>query len=677
LTFSATNIDKLCIDTVRCLAMDAVQKANSGHPGTPMAQAPAAYVLWTRFLKHHPANPAWPDRDRFVLSCGHVSMLLYSLLHLSGYDLSLEDLKQFRQWGSRTPGHPEYGHTPGVETTTGPLGQGVGNAVGMAIAERWLADRFNRPGFPVVDHRTFAFAGDGDVMEGVGMEAASLAGHLGLEKLVLLYDDNRITIEGGTGLSFSEDVGRRFDAQGWRVLRVADGEDLAALAKAYQEACRPCGKPTLIVCRTIIGFPAPTKQNTHHAHGAPLGEAEIRATKEVLGWDPDGHFVVPAEALAQWRACEPRGAEAEAAWNRMYEGYRAAHPELAAEFEAALEGELAPGWDSQLPTFNPGEQAATREAGGKALNALAAALPNLVGGSADLGPSTSTEIKGGGDFLPGRCGRNFHWGVREHAMGAVLNGMSLHGGLRVFGATFFIFSDYMRPSVRLAALMRQPVKYVWTHDSIGVGEDGPTHQPVEQLMSLRMVPNLTVLRPADANETVEAWRLAMKQAAGPSALVLTRQKLPVLDPARTRGAARGAYILEEAGAAPKLILIATGSEVHLALAARTELEVQGIPTRVVSMPCWEVFRAQPAAYREEVLPAAVRARVSIEAGVTFGWERWVGEAGASIGLDHFGASAPAEVLFKEFGFTVENVVATAKRLLQPLVRPGPGDKLER
>jgi len=659
------SIDKLSIDTVRCLAMDAVQKANSGHPGTPMAQAPAAYVLWTKFLKHHPANPLWADRDRFVLSCGHVSMLLYSLLYLTGYDLSLDEIKQFRQWGSRTPGHPEYGHTPGVETTTGPLGQGIGNAVGMAIAERWLAARFNRPGFPVVDHRTFVFAGDGDIMEGVAQEAASLAGHLALEKLVLLYDSNRITIEGSTELAFTEDVCGRFAAYGWRVLRVEDGEDLAELERVYEEACRPCGKPTFIHCRTIIGFPAPTKQGTAGAHGAPLGEPEVRATKEILGWDPDGHFVVPAEALAHWRQCETRGAAQEAAWNQLFAGYRAAQPALAAEFEAALKGELPADFDSTLPRFEPGGKFATREAGGKALNALAAKVPNLLGGSADLSPSTDTVLKEAGEFEARSCGRNFHWGIREHAMGAALNGMSVHGGLQAYGATFFIFSDYMRPSVRLAALMRLPVKYVWTHDSIGVGEDGPTHQPVEQLMSLRMVPNFTVIRPADANETVEAWRMAMCHKTGPVGLALTRQKLPVLDPEKAKGAARGAYVLEEAGAGiPKLILIGTGSEVHLALAARAALEAEGIPTRVVSMPCWEVFKAQPAGYREEVLPAAVKARVSIEAGVTFGWERWVGDGGASVGLDHFGASAPAETLFEQFGFTVANVVATAKGILK-------------
>jgi transketolase len=663
LTFAATNIDKLCIDTVRCLAMDAVQKAASGHPGTPMAQAPAAYVLWNRHLKHNAGSPLWADRDRFVLSCGHVSMLLYSLLYLSGYGLELDDIKAFRQWGSRTPGHPEHGHTVGVETTTGPLGQGVGNAVGMAIAECWLADRFNRPGFKVVDHHTYAFAGDGDLMEGVAMEAVSLAGHLALEKLVLLYDNNRITIEGGTDLAFTEDVARRFEAQGWRVLKVEDGEDLGALDSAFAEARKPCGKPTLIDCRTIIGFPAPTKQNTHNAHGAPLGEPEIRATKEILGWDPDGHFVVPGEALNQWREGGRRGAKAEAEWKKLFHAYQTAHPDLAAEFEGFLQGELAAGWQEVLPVFEPGQNQATRETSGKALNALAAKLPNLVGGSADLAPSNNTNLKDGGDFGPKASGRNFHWGIREHAMGSILNGMSLHGGLRVFGATFLIFSDYMRPSVRLAALMGLPVTYVWTHDSIGVGEDGPTHQPVEQVMTLRMIPNMTMIRPADANETVEAWRTAMSATSGPVGLALTRQKLPVLDPAKARGAAQGAYVLEEASGAPRLILMATGSEVHLALEARKLLEGEGISTRVVSMPSWELFDRQDAAYRESVLPAAVTARVSVEAGITTGWQKYVGIRGASVGLDHFGASAPAELLFEAFGFTAANVVKVAKDVL--------------
>jgi len=663
LTFAATNIDKLCIDTIRCLSMDGVQKANSGHPGTAMAQAPAAYVLWTKYLKHSPADPRWADRDRFVLSCGHVSMLMYSLLHLAGYGLPLDEIKNFRQWGSLTPGHPEFGHTAGVETTTGPLGQGIGNAVGMAIAERWLADRFNRPGFKVVDHHTYVFAGDGDVMEGIAQEAASIAGHLALEKLVLLYDNNNITIEGNTELAFTEDVGKRFEAYGWRVIHVADGENLESLSKAFAEARKPCGKPTLIDCKTIIGFPAPTKQNTHHAHGAPLGEAEIRATKEILGWDPDGHFVVPAEAQDHWRECVTRGTAAQDAWKELFAGYRAAHPELAAEYEAFLSGEPAAQWQNALPVFQPGQDQATREASGKALNALATVMPNLIGGSADLAPSNNTNLKDGGDFGRTTSGRNFHWGIREHAMGAALNGMALHGGLRVFGATFLIFSDYMRPSVRLAALMGLPVSYVWTHDSIGVGEDGPTHQPVEQVMTLRMIPNMTLFRPADANETVEAWRAAMLTTTGPVGLALTRQKLPVLDASKAKGAAKGAYVLEEASAAPKLILMASGSEVHLAVKARAVLEGEGVPTRVVSMPSWEVFGKQSAAYREEVLPAAVTARVSIEAGITFGWEKWVGTRGASVGLDRFGASAPAELLFEKFGFTVENVVKTAREVL--------------
>lgn len=661
MTFAATNLDTLCIDTIRCLSMDAVQKANSGHPGTPMAQAPAAYVLWTQVLKHNPANPQWPDRDRFVLSCGHASMLIYSLLHLAGYGLEIEDLKTFRQWGSRTPGHPEFGHTAGVETTTGPLGQGIGNAVGMAIAERWLANRFNRPGHGIVDHRTFAFAGDGCLMEGVAYEAASLAGHLGLEKLVVLWDNNRITIEGETDLAWSEDVPARFEAMGWRVLKVEDGEDLASLHRVFQEACVPCGKPTLIDCRTIIGWPAPTKKNTHHAHGAPLGDAEIRATKEILGWDPEGQFVVPAEALAHWRKCQEKGAHQEAAWRTRFEAYRAAFPAEAAEFEALMKGELPEGWDADLPLYGPADKAATREASGKALNALAGRIPNLLGGSADLAPSNNTELKGQGTFSRTENGRNFHFGIREHAMGAVLNGMSLHGGLRPYGATFLIFSDYMRPSVRLAALMKQPVVYVWTHDSIGVGEDGPTHQPIEQVMSLRLIPGMTLFRPADANETVAAWKAAMRSADGPVGLALTRQKLPVLDAAKAAQAERGGYILEEASSgAPKVLLMGSGSEVHVALEARTRLEAEGIPTRVVSLPSWERFEAQPAEYRETVIPTSVPVRISVEAGVTTGWQRY---ATACVGLDHFGASAPAETLYERFGLTAEAVAAQVKRLL--------------
>jgi transketolase len=667
MTPAVSPLDKLCIDTVRCLAMDAIQKANSGHPGAPMAQAPAAFVLWTKFLKHSPASPGWPDRDRFVLSCGHASTLIYSLLHLSGYDLPLEELRNFRQWGSRTAGHPEFGHCPGVETTTGPLGQGFGNAVGMAIAERWLADRFNRPGHAVVDHRTFAFAGDGDLMEGVAHEAASIAGHLGLEKLVVLYDSNDITIEGGTDLAFTEDVPGRFEALGWRVLRVNDGEDVAELERVFREACAACGKPTLIECKTIIGFPAPTKQGSHDAHGSPLGEAEIRATKEILGWNPDLHFQVPAAALEEWRKCLARGAGRESAWRTAFAAYRAAFPDLAAEFEAGARGELTPGWEAALPAFTPADpKMATREASGKALNALAAVLPNLLGGSADLAPSNNTNLKGGGDFSANGSGRNFHWGIREHGMGACLNGLALHGGLRPFGATFLIFSDYLRPSIRLASLMKLPVVYVFTHDSIGVGEDGPTHQPVEQTMSLRLIPGLRVLRPADATETVEAWRMALRREDGPTALALTRQKLPVLDRARLHpasGVAKGGYALTGGAGTPQVLLVASGSEVHLALAAGERLGQEGIAARVVSMPSLELFLEQPRAYRDEVLPPSVTARVVVEAGVSLGWERIAGDRGTIIGLDRFGASAPAEILFEKFGFTVDNVVQAAKVLL--------------
>lgn len=663
MTFSATNIDKLCVDSIRCLTMDAVQKANSGHPGAPMAQAPAAYVLWTQFLKHNPTNSLWADRDRFVLSCGHASMLIYSLLHLSGYGLELEDIKNFRQWGSKTPGHPEFGHTVGVETTTGPLGQGIANAVGMAIAERWMGDRFNRPGHKVVDHRTFAFVGDGCLMEGISYEAASLAGHLGLEKLVVLYDSNTITIEGHTDLTFGEDIKGRFEAMGWRYLKVEDGEDLTALHRAYKKAQEPCGKPTLIECRTIIGWPAPTKQNSHHAHGAPLGEDEIKATKQILGLDPEAKFFVPAEALAHWRLCQERGQKAEGEWQARFDAYRAAFPELAAECESFLKGELPAGWEGAVPSFAISEKAATREASGKVLNAIAAKLPNLVGGSADLAPSNNTNLKDGGDFSPKTSGRNFHFGIREHAMGAVMNGMALHGGLKVFGATFLVFADYMRPTARLAALMGLPVTYVWTHDSIGVGEDGPTHQPIEHVMSLRLIPGLNVFRPADANETAEAWKIAAGSTKAPTALALTRQKLPVLDPEKAKGAAKGGYVLEEASAEPKVILMGSGSEVHIAIEARKALEAEGIPTRVVSMPCWELFDAQDKAYREQVLPKAVTARVSIEAGVTTGWQRYTGFGGACIGLDHFGASAPAEILYEKFGLTAENLIKTAKACL--------------
>jgi transketolase len=647
--------------------MDAVEQAKSGHPGTPMALAPAAYVLWDRFLRFDPATPDWPDRDRFVLSCGHASMLLYGILHLSGYPLSLDDLKRFRQWGSRTPGHPERGHTPGVETTTGPLGQGVGNAVGMAIAERWLAARFNRPGFEIVSHRTWAFVSDGDLMEGVGSEAASLAGHLGLSKLTLVYDDNHITIDGDTALSFTEDVGRRFEAYGWHVVRVADGNDLGAIERALTQARSEVVRPTLVILRTVIADPAPTKKNTAAAHGAPLGAAEIAATKALLGWPADPFHVAPE--VDAWRAgCVSRGAELRGAWLRKLEEYRVAHPELAEELESYLSGELPAGWDDGLPSFTPADgQLATRQASGKTLNALAAKLPNLVGGSADLAESTGAELKGGGSFSATQAGRNFHWGVREHGMAACLNGLAAHGGLRPFGSTFLIFTDYCKPAIRLSALMELPVIYIGTHDSIGLGEDGPTHQPIEQLAMLRATPNLTVLRPADATETVEAWKAAIARRDGPTVLALSRQKLPVLD--RTRlaaasGTRQGGYVLLDApNALPEAIVLATGAEVHVALAAVEQLQGEGLAVRLVSLPSWELFAAQPAEYQAAVLPPTVTARVAIEAASTFGWHRWVGERGLILGIDRFGASAPAERLFTEFGFTAERVVAAVKTVL--------------
>jgi transketolase len=649
--------------------MDAVEQAQSGHPGTPMALAPAAYVLWTRFLRHNPRNPEWPDRDRFVLSCGHASMLLYSLLHLSGYDLPLSEIKNFRQWGSRTPGHPERGHTPGVETTTGPLGQGVGNAVGMAIAERFLADYFNRPGHLIVDHRVWAFASDGDLMEGVASEAASLAGHLRLGKLNVIYDDNHITIDGDTALTFSEDVSRRFESYGWQVLRVANGNDLDAIGGALEAARNESGRPSLIVLRTTIADPAPTKRNTAEAHGAPLGAEEVRRTKEIMGWPTEPKFFVPDDALAHWRGAVPRGAELEAGWQTRFKGYAGAHPDLAAEFERWLAGDLPAGWEQRLPVVTPSAgPLATRQASGLALQAIAAAVPNLVGGSADLGGSTGTTLKQGGTFGPATSGRTFHWGVREHGMAACLNGIAAHGGLRPFGSTFLVFSDYMKPAIRLAAIMRLPVIYIGTHDSIGVGEDGPTHQPVEHLAMLRAIPNLVTLRPADATETIEAWRIAMQRRDGPTMLVLTRQKVPVLDRqvlGSATGVARGAYVLQEPPGAggPDTILIATGSEVPVALAAARLLEERGVRARVVSMPSWELFAAQPQSYRDEVLPPEIRARVAIEAAGAFGWSRWTTDDGAMIGMEGFGASAPGDRLFQEFKLTPERVAETAQRLV--------------
>ena len=634
-----------------------------------MALAPAAYVLWTRFLRHNPANPAWADRDRFVLSCGHASMLLYSLLHLTGYDLPLEEIRKFRQWGSLTPGHPERGHTPGVETTTGPLGQGFGNAVGMAIAERLLAEQFNRTGHTIVDHRVWAFASDGDLMEGVSSEAASLAGHLRLGKLNVVYDDNHITIDGDTALTFSENVAQRFDAYGWHVLSVADGNDLAAIASAYEAARAEMARPSIIILRTAIADPAPTKRNTAEAHGAPLGAEEVRRTKEIMGWPQEPKFHIPDEALADWRGAVAAGAELESDWRRRFDAYALAQPALAAEFEQWLSGRLPRNWDRTLPVVTPaGGQLATRQASGLALQAIAAAVPNLVGGSADLGGSTGTTLKQGGTFGPSSSGRSFHWGVREHGMAACLNGIAAHGGLRPFGSTFLVFSDYMKPAIRLAAIMRLPVIYIGTHDSIGVGEDGPTHQPVEHLAMLRAIPNLVTIRPGDASETIEAWRVAMERRDGPTMLVLTRQKLPVLDRqvvAAAEGVRRGAYVLLDPPGTGRLeaILIATGSEVSVALAAARLLLADGVRARVVSMPSWELFAAQPEQYRDVVLPPVVRARVAVEAAGPFGWTRWTTDEGAMVGMDGFGASAPGERLYLEFKLTPEHVASTAKRLL--------------
>ena len=646
--------------------MEAVEQANSGHPGTPMALAPVAYLLWTRHLKHSPRNPDWNDRDRFVLSCGHASMLLYGLLHLTGYDLSLDDIRQFRQWGSRTPGHPERGHTAGVETTTGPLGQGIGNAVGMAMAERFLATSFNHPGQSLVDHRTWVLASDGDLMEGVASEAASLAGHLRLGKLTVIYDDNSITIDGRTDLAFSEDVGRRFEGYGWRVQRIDDGNDLTAIDAALAEAGDQEELPTLIILKTVIADPAPTKRDTPGAHGAPLGADEIRKTKAILGW-PDEPFFVPEAARQDMGAQAAKGAEAVAEWNRLREAYTAAHPADAARFHAWMAGELPAGWDAKLPVYGVDAKAVeTRKASAAALKVLAAALPNLVGGSADLAGSTGTAHGIGGDFGPGRSGQTVHWGIREHGMAACMNGMAAHGGIRPFGSTFLVFSDYMKPSIRLAALMGLPVIYIGTHDSIGVGEDGPTHQPVEQLAMLRAIPNLVVFRPGDANETVEAWRAAIERKDGPTLLALTRQKVPVLDRA-TLGAAdgvrRGGYVLFDPPGKPQAVVMATGSELSVALDAARLLGGEGIAVRVVSLPSWELFAAQPAAYRDSVLPPGVTARVSVEAATSFGWHRWLGDGGEAVSLDHFGASAPGERLFEEFGFTAARVAEAVRRTL--------------
>jgi len=662
-----TELDQLCIDTIRTLSMDGVQKANSGHPGAPMGLAPAAYTLWDKFLVHNPANPQWPNRDRFVLSGGHGSMLLYSLLHLTGYDLPMSELQSFRQWNSKTPGHPEYGLTPGVETTTGPLGQGFANSVGMAIAERWLAARFNQPGHEIVDFHTYSIGGDGDMMEGIASEAASLAGHLGLNKLIWFYDNNKITIEGKTSLAFSEDVAMRFKAYGWFVQHVPDVNDIKAVNRAIKKAQKQTDKPSLIIVDTHIGYGAPTKQDTHGAHGEPLGEDEIRKTKEHYGLNPDAKFSVPEEVAAHMRKALRRGKKAEKEWTAKFDAYAQANPALAAEWRSMQAGELPTGWDKDIPVFPADAKGiASRESSGKVLNAVAKNVPWLLGGAADLAPSTKTNITGGGDFLKGSYGgRNFHFGVREHAMTGILNGMALCK-LRPYGSGFLIFSDYARTSIRLSALMELPVAHIFTHDSIGVGEDGPTHQPIEQIASLRAIPNLIVIRPADANEVSEAWRVAMQEKHHPVAFILSRQNLPTLD--RTKyapaaGTAKGAYILADCAGTPDIILIGTGSELSLCVETYEKLKAEGVKARVVSMPSTELFERQTQEYRDQVLPPTVRKRLAVEAGSSLGWRGYVGLDGAVICRDQFGASAPLKDLLKQFGFTVENVYATAKKLL--------------
>jgi transketolase len=653
------------IDTIRLLAMDSVQKANAGHPGTAMALAPIAYLLYREVMRHNPANPGWHGRDRFVLSAGHACILQYAALHLSGYDVTLDDLRSFRQWGSRTPGHPEWGHTAGVETTTGPLGQGFANGVGMAIAQRFLAERYNRPHHAFVDSRIYAVCSDGDLMEGVSQEAASIAGHLRLGQLVYLYDDNRITIDGSTTVSFDgEDKGKRFEAYGWHVQHVDDSEDLDALTAAL-DAARDDPRPSLVVVRSHIAYPAPNAIDTSKAHGAPLGEAEVRATKEVMGLDPDATFAVSDAVREHMAVVAERGAKAEQEWNERLAAWTEAFPDLARERELDLEGRPRDGWLDALPAFPAGEEVATRDAGKKVMQALKPYTPTAIGGAADLVESTKTEYEGAGIFAAVHAGRNVAFGIREHAMGAIVNGIALEPAmLKPFGSTFLIFSDYMRPAVRLSALMGVPSVWVWTHDSIGVGEDGPTHQPVEHHMALRAIPNLWYVRPGDANETTMAWRIAMEREDGPVALALTRQKLPTLDRsevAPAEGALRGGYTLwQSAPGVPDVILLATGSELHVALEAAKALEVNA---RVVSLPCWELFDLQPAEYRDEVLPPAVTARVSVEAGVTFGWERWIGRDGAAVGVDRYGASAPAARIFAELGITAEAVAAKARALL--------------
>ena len=664
-----TDIKQQAVDAIRILSMDAVQQANSGHPGTPMALAPVGYVLFHKHLRHNPSDPLWLDRDRFVLSVGHASMLIYSLLHLSGYDLSEEDIRNFRQWGSPTAGHPEYGHAPGIETTTGPLGQGVANSVGLALAERWLAKRYNRPGHEVVDHFTYALCSDGDMMEGVSHEAAAIAGHQKLGKLIWIFDDNRITIDGGTELSSSTNQAKRFEAYGWHVTHVSDGNDLEEIDRAIIEAKRESERPSLIVVRTTIGYGSPGKAGTSAAHGAPLGQDEIIKTKENLGYPSLEPFHVENSTREHWAACLENGRKLQEDWQKRFSLYQEQAPDSAAEFLQVMSGELPEDWDENVPNLTAAEnEDATRGWSGKVLQGVASGLPNLIGGSADLAGSNKTTINGADNLLsssPG--GRNIHYGIREHAMASIMNGMALHGGIRPFGGTFLIFSDYMRPAIRLAALMGQSVIYVFTHDSIGLGEDGPTHQPVEQLAALRAVPNLCDLRPGDAAETEIAWRVAIERTEGPSFLALTRQKVVLLDRrgmlAGAEGLRRGGYVLAEAASGtPEVILIASGSELGIILEARERLEAEGTPTRVVSLPSWYLFGRQEKDYRDSVLPPEISKKVSVEAASTFGWTRWVGASGSSLGLDHFGASAPSDILFEKFGFTVEDVVEAARNM---------------
>ncbi|MFA5831933.1 MAG: transketolase [Bacteroidota bacterium] len=663
---SSAQLDQLCINTIRTLAMDGVQKAKSGHPGMPMGAASMAYVVWTKFLKHNPTHPQWMNRDRFVLSAGHGSMLLYSLLHLTGYDLSLDDLQKFRQLGSKTPGHPEYGHTAGVETTTGPLGQGFANGIGMAMAQKYLAATFNRPNFSIVDYFIYAICGDGDLMEGIASEAASLAGHLKLGNLIYLYDDNSISIDGSTGLAFTEDVGARFEAYGWHVQTVHDGNNLEKIETAIRHAQQVTDKPSLIKVKTHIGYGSPNKQDSHDAHGSPLGDDEIKLTKKNYGWDENKTFFIPDEALKQFRMSVEEGKKREGEWKTLFAEYKNTHPELAVTFENSINSNYGEAWKKALPVFtSENGTLATREASGKVLAAIAEHLPTLIGGSADLTPSNNTYVKGMENFQPANYGgRYVRYGVREHAMGSLMNGIALTNGMIPYGGTFLIFSEYMRPPIRLAALMGIRPIYVFTHDSIGLGEDGPTHQPVEQLASLRSIPNITVLRPADANETAQAWKIAIEHTSGPVVLALTRQKLPFID--RTKFApaertAKGAYILAENSSTPEIILIGTGSELQFVLGAYEQLVEDGVLARIVSMPSWELFERQPKEYRESVFPPSVTKRLAVEAGVELGWHKY---ASNNVTINTFGQSAPYEALYKHYGFTTENVLAKAKAMLK-------------